>query len=389
MKIYFLSPFCMLRPTTNRIFDVRLCDALAAKGAEVKLVYPFYEMKENVQAGELGRVYDLKSSLQFRMVNTPLREESNRYYQSLLLIWIFLVQLIKIAGAERKNGRTVIMSRDHKVLLPAVILRKLAPGLFPFQIIVNVHEVKKSRLSHWLYRNYDGIWATTTAALTTLRDKMGIDGSKMQSIQACVEPPAGLSKEEARKAIGYSSVKPLIVYTGKLGKGVKELDYLIEAAACLPEYNFIFTGGKDDTIAYLKNSCRERNVHNIQFSGFIKEVSFVRYYQLAADVLVSYYTRKDHMVEYNLPQKLMEYMFSGNAIVTPDFPASQPFINSETAALVNPDDVPSLVEGIAKVAGDKALNAALARNAYEAIREFTFEKRADHLLQSLGKPGVK
>lgn len=384
MKIFFLSPFCMLRPTTNRIFDVRLCDALASKGADVRLIYPFYEMKENIQVSELNRVYDIRSALKFEMLHTSLKESSSKYYQSVVLIFVFFARLIKIAFAERKGKeRIIIMSRDHKVLLPAVLLRKVLPKLFSFKIIVNVHEVKTSTWSKWLYKNYDGVWTTTTTAQKVLGDEIGVEERKMQSIQACVEPPKGISKEEARKSIGYSSAIPLIVYTGKLGKGVKELDYLMEAAMKLQEYNFIFTGGKNDTIAYLKNSCVKKNIQNITFSGFINDVAFVRYYQLAADVLVSYYTRKDHLVEYNLPQKLMEYMFSGNAIVTPDFAASRPFINNETAVLVNPDDVDSLVEGIKKAAGNKALAATLANNAYSAIKDFTFEKRADVLMQSL------
>lgn len=41
LRIIVLSPYCLLRPTTNRIYDMRMSDALAGHGAEVEIVYPY------------------------------------------------------------------------------------------------------------------------------------------------------------------------------------------------------------------------------------------------------------------------------------------------------------------------------------------------------------
>jgi glycosyltransferase involved in cell wall biosynthesis len=190
-------------------------------------------------------------------------------------------------------------------------------------------------------------------------------------------------KDDARRGIGYAATEPLVVYTGKLGKGIAELEYILDAAALLPGVNFLFTGGKAETLAYMKGLCSQRKLYNVQFSGFINDVSFVRVYQAAADVLVSYYSAKDHAVEYNLPQKMMEYMFSGNPVVTPDFPASRPFVNDQTACLVAPDNPAALADGIRKLLADPGLSSQLAQRAKESVQEMTFEKKAVGLLQSL------
>ena len=384
MKIFFFAPFCLLRPTTNRIFDVRLCDALTGRNADVHLLYPFYSMKENIGEEEIEKVYDTRQPVQFRMLRTRLSEKSPGAWQSLVLISCFSWCLLKIIFSGKTNlSQTVFMSRDHKLLLPVVVLRKLSFGFFSSKIVINVHEVKEDRLSKWLYRNYDAIWTTTPAAKEKIRLAMNIPEEKFQSIGACLPPATVISKTEARRRINYSGEQPLVVYTGKLGRGIKELEYILDAAALLPAYRFLFTGGKEDTLAYMNRLCADRNLANVIFSGFIKEVSDVRDYQCAADVLVSYYSAKDHKVEFNLPQKLMEYMFSQNPIVTPDFPASRPFINARTARIVKPDDPHALAEGIRDVVGNKELASQLAAGAFHAAKELTFEKKSVALMESL------
>jgi len=190
-------------------------------------------------------------------------------------------------------------------------------------------------------------------------------------------------KEEARRRIQYTGHKPLVVYTGKLGKGINELDYIIDAAEKLPQFQFILTGGKDEAVSYFKNICGKRKIGNISFSGFINDSTFISNYQLAADALVSYYTKQDHVVEYNFPQKLIEYMHTKNPIVTPDFPATRDLINVHNAILVEPDNPAALAEGIRKAVEDKQASAALASQAFKDVEQFSSENRAGRLVNFL------
>jgi glycosyltransferase involved in cell wall biosynthesis len=379
MRIVFFAPFCLLRPTTNRIFDVRMCDALAGQGADVELLHPYYYMKENIGEEALRSAYGVRSDLRFRMLRTGLRETHPSGWQTLVLVLAFAFRLPGIV----RRGAVVLMSRDHKLLLPAVLMKILMPWRKTIRLVLQVHEVRSGRLYRWLYRRYDAVWTTTPAARQHLEEQAGLPAERFVSIRACAPPPERLTRDEARRRIGYSDAKPLVVYTGKLGRGIAELEYLLLAAQVLPDVVFLFTGGKADTLAHMRERCAALQLQNVRFSGFLNDVARVRDYQAAADVLVSYYSAKDHLVEYNLPQKLMEYMFTGNPVVTPDFPASRPLVNPETAWLVPPDNPVALAEGIRGVLEHPELAARLAANAAETIRHHTFDALAPGWIRSL------
>jgi glycosyltransferase involved in cell wall biosynthesis len=243
-----------------------------------------------------------------------------------------------------------------------------------------VHEVKKGRLNARMYKKYDGILVTTASAKNKLMNDYHVPESKIERLISPVSKSNYfISKEEARKKINYSHSDPLVVYTGKLGKGIRELDYIIDAAAALPHYKFILTGGKPEAVSYFKMICESRNIQNVIFPGFLNDSTFISYYQLAADVLISYYTKEDHAVEYNFPQKLIEYMYSSNTIVTPDFPATHDVINASNAVIVEPANVLSLVDGIKRAIENKEDSKVLAAKAFADVQQFSNEKRAQEI----------
>ncbi len=383
MKFYFISPFCLLRPTTNRIFDVRFCEIIAATGSEVTLIHPYYFMKENIAEQDIAKNYGVSSPLKFRMLNTPLDNNSSRWFQLLVLLTSYFFVSVGIIFSNRRNLKdVVIISRDNKSSLPMMILKKLLGKFCKVKIINTVHEVKKGKLNSWMYRNYNGLLVTTSSAKKKLMETYGIPGSKIERLVAPVSQlNYKITREEARKKINYNDSKPLIVYTGKLGKGIKELEYIFDAAVSLPQYNFILTGGKSEVLDYLKDICRQRSIPNISFSGFINDSTFISYYQIAADALISYYSIQDHVVEYNFPQKLVEYMHTKNPIVTPDFPATHDVINSSNAIIVQSDNVLSFVEGIRRSIEERAASKLLAEKAFNDVQQFSVEKSTAHLIK--------
>ena len=387
MKFYFISPFCLLRPTTNRIFDVRFCDLLAGTGSSVTLVHPYYFMKENVDEKEIAGSYGVIHPVNFRMLRTPLNDDSPRVWQVFVLLVSFFFYSLKIIVSNRKNLRDVyVITRDNKSSLPMIVLKKILGRFCRLKIINTVHEVKKGKLNAWMYRNYDGLLVTTSSAKDKLENGLAVSSSRIQRL---VSPVSQLSysftKEEARKKIKYDDKKPLVVYSGKLGKGISELNYIVDAAALLPQYNFILTGGKNEAVEYYLELCEKRKIHNVSLPGFINDAAFIKYYQVAADVLISYYSKQDHMVDYNFPQKLVEYMHTGNPIVTPDFLATHDVINASNAIMVEPDHAPSLAEGIKMAIENKETSKMLSEKAFEDVQQFSFEKQGEHLMNFFRK----
>ncbi len=387
MRIFFISPFCLLRPTTNRIFDVRFCDMMAGAGVDVTIIHPYYFMKENISEDAIEKNYGLLSSVKFKMLRTPLNVSSSRWWQRIVLLTSFFFMSIRIIFSSKKEIRSsLIIGRDNKALLPAVALKKIFGKLVKVKLVNTVHEVKEGKFNQWMYRSYDALLVTTASAKEKLVNSLQISEAKIERLVSPVSKANYLiSKSEARKKINYSDTKPLVVYSGKLGKGITELDFIIDAAATLPQYNFILTGGKLEAVNYFKEVCENKNIRNITFPGFINDSTFISYYQLAADALISYYTKEDHTVEYNFPQKLIEYMYSHNPIVTPDFPATHDVINSSNAIIVEPDNVFSFVEGIKKAVEDRDASKRLAEKAFTDVQLFSNEGRAEQWLNFFNK----
>jgi glycosyltransferase involved in cell wall biosynthesis len=382
--IYIFSPFCLLRPSTNRIFDMRLADSFAGHGCRVTVIFPYTWMKENISSKEIPRSYGLVNRVNTRMQYIPLFEKSAGWYRVIFMLSASKISTLRIYFRQIFGTRqAVIFSRDAKSLLMPILFRRIfGKKILRTKIIFMAAEVKNTRIYKWVINNADGIFAGVSATRDAIASIANVSPAKF--ILALAPVPVyknEISRAEARKQIGYSEPKPLIVYTGKLGLDVQEVIYLFETAALLSEYNFLFTGGRASTIETVKKYCEKKQITNCIFTGFLNDSTAIRKYQLAADVLVSYYTSKDHMIEFNYPQKINEYMSTGNPIVTPDFPATRDVLNDRNVYFVKADDPSSLATGIKKLIEDPDAASRLALQAREDVREITFESRTAELLK--------
>ncbi|MEO8085346.1 MAG: glycosyltransferase family 4 protein [Bacteroidota bacterium] len=386
VDIYLFSPFCLLRPTTNRIFDMRLCDAFAGEHVDVTIIYPFTYMKENILKSEIPKSYGVRNVVKTRILLTPLREHSSRLWFMLVLVTGFSFSAFRIFVSKIFSRKeTVIFSRDAKLLLSALLLKNIFGKLLKVKVIYICSEVKNSMLFRFVIRNADGIMAGVTATKNAIQEIVPVPPEKF--ILALAPIPAydnDCPKEEARRIIKYDNPKPLVVYTGKISPGLNELIYILAAAADLPEYQFLATGGKQSNVEHYRRYCEERNIGNVAFTGFFNDSTYVRYYQLAADVLVSYYNDKDHFVEYNYPQKLNEYLSTRNPIVTPDFPATQDIINETNVYFVDPDNPKALAAGIKKLIEDKELARKISDQAFLDSKKITFKGKVQEILRFTG-----
>lgn len=382
LSVYVYSPFCLLRPTTNRIFDMRMCDSMAVNGANVVIVYPFTYMKENIRRSEIPACYGLKSKFKTRMQFTWLLENSPSWYRFIMMMTAFTLSSIRIAFERLfASNEAVIMSRDAKSLIPAILIRKLTGKLLKIKIVFVAAEVKDKPIYKWVVRNSDGVFAGVTTTRDAIMKLVPISKEKFILSLAPVPVYANdCSKEQSRKNIGYNDSAPLIVYTGKLGLDVLELKYILKAAKLLPQYKFLFTGGRESAVQKVKEYCKELGVENAIFTGFFNDSTAVRNYQLAGDVLVSYYTSNDHLIEFNYPQKINEYMSTGNPIITPDFPATQDVLTSKNVFFVAPDSEQALANGIKHLIENPQVGAQLAAQAKEDIKSLTFDSKTKELL---------
>lgn len=384
MKIYYFSPFDILRPRTNQISDTRLCEGFAENGCDVELIVPYVYRKDNLKKHEILEYYGVRTAYKIKILKTFFREttpdsiklSTTCLYGVFVIIRILLRNLLHLA-------EVVIMSRNANLLIMPVFLKKLFRLQNGPKVISWVHEVVPKKSHSWVYRNADGVVGTNSTCVEDLFEKLHLPSHKLAvSLNPITEFQIQnvMDKAAARKALNLNCGKPLIVYTGKLFMQQKEAEYILEAARQCPNFQFLLTGGKPNVVEYYKNWCAQRNIHNVLFTGFLNNYTEVRYYQFAADVLVSYYSAKEHDVRYNLPNKICEYMLTRNPIVTCNFPAVKDTLNAANAIFVEPENPDSLVQGIRKAVENKKEATRLAEQAFQDVKEMTFKKRTKLLL---------
>ncbi len=361
---------------------MRLCDAISGHEEEVTILYPFTYMKDNIRREDIPAYYGLENKVKTRMMLTLLGEHSGKQLRFISLLLAFSINTLWILFRNIFNRKRIaFVSRDAKTLLPALMMRKLFGPLCSFKVFFMAAEVKQNRIYKWVVSESDGILAGVTTTREAIRAIVPLSEEKfLLSLAPVPVYRNDPDKVEARRRINYSSENPLIVYTGKLGLEVQEVIYLIETAKILPDYQFLFTGGRQKVVEAIRKYCNERQIYNVILTGFFEDSRMIRDYQLAADVLVSYYTQKDHMVEFNYPQKINEYLSTHNPVVTPDFPATRDVLNERNVLFVKPDDAKSLSEGIKKLVEDVALSKQLAEQAFQDVQSLTFEKRSEEFI---------
>jgi glycosyltransferase involved in cell wall biosynthesis len=357
---------------------MRLCDALAGQKEQVTIIYPYTYMKDNIRKKDIAPYYGLEHKVDTRMLPTPLREHSGKWFRSFTMLLGFTFSTLRISlGNIFKREQLVFISRDAKSLLPALILRKVLGSLVAWKVFFMAAEMKDSRIYKFVIRESDGILAGVSTTREAIRKIVPIAEEKF--LLALAPVPVYRNdpdKAEARRRINYSLGMPLVVYTGKLGLEIHEVIYILEVAKILPDYRFLFTGGRKSVVESIQKYCHDKSIENVILTGFFEDSRKIRDYQIAADVLVSYYTSKDHMIEFNYPQKINEYMSTLNPVVTPDFPATRDVLNERNVFFVEPDDTSSLAEGIEKLVTDKALSRRIAEQAFQDVKMLSFENRA-------------
>jgi glycosyltransferase involved in cell wall biosynthesis len=97
------------------------------------------------------------------------------------------------------------------------------------------------------------------------------------------------------------------------------------------------------------------------------------------DVLMSRY--------FTSPLKLFDAMAAGAPLVASDLDSLREVLrNGENAVLVEPDSPDALAAGIRTLLDDPTLAARIACKARSEVEQYTWERRAERILEFLGEP---
>jgi glycosyltransferase involved in cell wall biosynthesis len=389
LRVLYVSSLDLLRRrrSTNRVSDMRLCQALALGGAEVEIVVPYAYRPDNIRRSQIRELFEVEEPVGVSILPTPLWEKP----PGLVRVPVWSVALtLKYLAERARSGRafreTVWVSRDHNSVATILRVGRLL-GDQRASVVYWAHELQpRHRRIARIYRSADGILATNSAIVEDLETLVGVPADRTEitlnpvSSKLFDVPP---DRAAARAALGLEAGERVAVYTGKVGPRLEELDLILETARLLPDYTFVVTGGAREAVEHFEGRCAELGIANVRFTGFLLDAADVRRYQQAADAVISYYTRSHKLVDYNYPHKVTEYMASGTPIVTPEFRATRDVLHPGNAHFVEPHDPSALAQGLRRVVEDPAYGRALAERALADGREATLERRGPVIVEFL------
>lgn len=162
----------------------------------------------------------------------------------------------------------------------------------------------------------------------------------------------GVTPEDIRRGLPPDAV--VVMYVGNLEK-YQGIDLLVEsfalAKAQAPALELVVIGGQQADIDAYREKARALGV-NITFTG-PKPVAHLGAYLEQADVLAS-----PRIKGGNTPMKLYSYLASGKPVLATDLRTHTQVLDDSLAVLTAPTPA-AYAEGMARLAGDPALRAAL------------------------------
>ena len=384
IKAYYFTPFDILRSRTNQISDVRFCEGLAQNQLDITLVAPYVYRKSNLNRKRILDFYGVQESYDVKLLPTLFFQDVDGKLRVSIMVSLYLMYFSSLLVKNIFSKQTSwIISRSKVILYPICVLNNLLGK--PLKIICWSHEIKQNKIYDYVFHSADLLLATNTAIMEDIEQFFGLPSSKIlltynPITEAQIQKK--VDRQKAREILDLPKGK-LVVYTGKVFIGQKEIDYILAAAKRLPQYQFLFTGGKPKVVGHLQKYCVLNQIENVSFTGYLQDYREIQLYQQAADVLVSYYTEIEHDVRYNLPQKITEYMLSGNVIVSPNFEATRDLLNTENCVFVNKEDAKSLEAGIIQAMEEKSESQRKGKRAQALAKTITFKRVAKRIIQKL------
>lgn len=379
----YLSPYDILRPRTNQVSDVRFCDGFVQNDRVIHLIVPHVERNDNITKAEVSKIYGVSDKLNIHYLNTKFKSDVRGKANLIKIIILNYLTIRKLT--KNKQFNYVVISRSISILIPFLITKAFNRKNVKFAYWA--HDFSKKKLFRWAYGLCDNIIGTNSSIINSIcqltnypTNKTIISSNPITKNQA----EDYITKSAARSFLKINSSKPIIVYTGKLAIDYNlEIEYILKAAKKLPNYTFIFTGGKPIAVDYWKEWCNEKGISNAEFTGYIHDYQKIKYYQFAADVLVSYYTKQGHDVNYNFPNKICEYMLTGNPIITPNYPATKDILNEHNCYFTAAENETELASTIKKAIEDKKKSIAIANQARFDVQQNTFKIRVSTIINFL------
>ncbi len=350
---------------------VKMCEALAHTGALVELWVP---TRKNTIKEDSFVFYNVPRSFIIKKIACPDLVGWGKvgfWFQSFIFSTLALCRVL----FSNKRKDVVVYSRDE---LSACMF-----SLFKKEVVWEAHMGHLNIFIRWLMWRKIKI-VTITHGLKNFYVANGADPERVYVAPDAVDIGSfavSPNKEEARKILGLKQEGKIIMYTGHLYEW-KGVGALAEAAQHLPaQTTVIFVGGTEKHVKSFKE--KYRGAPNVEVLGQKAHMEIPLFLR-ASDILVLPNSAKEDISRlYTSPLKLFEYMASGVPIVASDLPSLREVVDDYTASFFTPDDPQNLAETIHKVLYNYEAAEERARKAFEKVQTYSWERRAQSVLNFL------
>jgi len=379
MKIACITTSKIPSSTANSIQAMKVCHALQQVGESVHLWVPKFQ---TATWPELAKLYGLSKPFEVDWVT--FFKGARQYDFS----W-------KAVQAGITWGTQVVYTWALQAAVIGV-MRKIPTAM-------EFHDLPTGTFGPHLFRTFlnapgKKMLLTTTRALASgLEEKFNVsipdsilqiapNGTELEQYEHLPTP------SKARRQLKLKDVFT-IVYSGHFYSG-RGMEILVSLAKALPQFQFLWIGGRLEDIEPWKNKLAQAAIGNVVITGFI-ENQFLPLYQAAGDILIMPYQRAisgssgGNIVNVINPMKMFDYLASGRAIAASDIPVFHEVLNGKNAVFCIPEDEESWVNTINLLANDKNLRQRLARQAKQDASQYTWKTRARHTLDKLQQLGER
>jgi len=265
--------------------------------------------------------------------------------------------------------------------LPALVQTAAAPSA------AKLRRLAKREAAVW--KHAEGYVTITAALADEMRSRHGAREHLAVVHDGVRIAPGARFNAEHRSLVPHevAAYSPVVAYAGHLypWKGV---DVLLQALARLPKAQGLIVGGhaEEPDLGRL-HALAERLgiVSRVTFAGIVEPARVHELLQ-QADILALPNPATAISTRFTSPLKLFEYMSAGRAIVASDLPSIREVLHHEVDALLAaPGDPEAFAVAIERMVAQPGLAARLARAAFDAAPQFSWDRRAERLEQLFGE----
>lgn len=377
MKLVYIVNARIPTEKAHGIQIMKSCEAFARAGVTLELWVPD---RGNPITEEPFGYYGVDRNFVIKKIKSFDAFRFEKYF-GLLSFWLQSISfLIKLASARLEPGG-LVYTRNADIA-----------SLFAWRgahVVYEAHQWPTSKI--WLYRrllkevqyiicNSHGTEAEFKkhGFINTLVVPNGVDLSvfaRQENIQA------------VREKLHLPFDKKIVMYTGHL-YAWKGVDVIIDIARALiadTRMLFVLVGGTKKDVEKYKEIIEKNNLSNILLCGHKAQSEIPDYLSSSDVLLLPNIPISEESERYTSPIKMFEYMASKKPIVASNMPSIREILNKENSILSTAGDANSFVQGIIRAAEDTALIEAITQKAFSDVQNYTWDKRAQLILNFLSK----